>query len=63
VNKYQETEHQLSTEIFDLVDTEGNLLNLRVKDMRKKYASTLIKPQNVYILIDVQRFPGTPMLK
>ncbi len=53
----------MKSEIVDLVDTEGNLLNLRINDMRKILASTVIIPQSTYILVDTQKFPPSPMLK
>lgn len=61
---FEENEYPLKTEVFDLIDTEGALVNLRLASMRNKYASTVLKSRSMYILIDAQEFPIlTPLLK
>jgi hypothetical protein len=40
--------------IIDLSDIHGNLLNLRDEGLKNKYATTLLKPRQILVLIEVK---------
>ena len=53
----------LKNEVFDIIDTHGEIMNLRLSSMSNKYACSILNPKEVYILVDAKDFPKlTPML-
>lgn len=53
----------LKNEVFDIVDMHGEIKNLRLSSMKNKYACSVLKPKEVYILVGATDFPKlTPML-
>jgi hypothetical protein len=53
VQKCSTQTRQLNRKSIDLVDTLGECKNLRKPTHKNEYASTILSPKSVYILVDV----------
>ena len=54
---------KLKIERLDLADINGELMNLRSNEKRNSYASKILTPRSIYILVQVKENIVTPILR
>ena len=54
---------KLKLERLDLADINGELMNLRSNEIRNSYASKILAPRSIYILVEVKETVVTPILR